>query len=75
MTRHPGAGLVSRVPVFKNSTQGPKNETSEKHLEVLPSRERQLELAEALQVLFEFGYKVGCDGELLPPRWVRRARG
>ena len=31
------------------------------------------DLAEWLAQGLEFGYSVGCDGELLPPRWVRRA--
>ena len=30
-------------------------------------------LAEAINTLIDAGYKLGCDGELLPPKWVFEA--
>lgn len=30
-------------------------------------------LAEAINTLIEAGYKLGCDGELLPPKWAYEA--
>lgn len=32
------------------------------------------EIAEAINLLVEAGYKVGCDGELLPPCWIRKSQ-
>jgi len=32
------------------------------------------DVAEAIKTLIDHGFSVGCDGELLPPRWVRRAK-
>jgi hypothetical protein len=31
------------------------------------------ELADAINHLIEAGYKLGCDGELLPPKWAYEA--
>ena len=31
------------------------------------------ELADAINQLIEAGYKLGCDGELLPPKWAYEA--
>ena len=31
------------------------------------------DVAEAIKTLIDHGFLIGCDGELLPPRWVRRA--
>ena len=31
------------------------------------------ELAEAINCLIDAGYKLGCDGELLPPKWAYEA--
>lgn len=55
------------VTVSTTETDGPKNETC-------VSASRAYECAEAIQVLIDYGWIVGCDGELLPPRWVRRTR-
>ena len=30
-------------------------------------------LAEAINTLIDAGYKLGCDGELLPPKWAYEA--
>tara|TARA_B100001758_G_C18203211_1_gene500949 strand:- start:372 stop:548 length:177 start_codon:yes stop_codon:yes gene_type:complete len=35
-------------------------------------REVRLEVAESINVLVDAGYRLGCDGELLPPLWVRK---
>lgn len=32
------------------------------------------EVAEAINFLIEAGYAIGCDGELLPPCWIRKAQ-
>ena len=55
------------VTVSTEETQCPKDETC-------VSASRTYECAEAIQTLIEYGWIVGCDGELLPPRWVRRTR-
>jgi hypothetical protein len=31
------------------------------------------ELADAINCLIDAGYKLGCDGELLPPKWAYEA--
>ena len=64
----PASVSLPCVPVSTTATDGPKDET-------LDRLERASECALAIQTLIEFGWIVGCDGELLPPRWVRRARG
>lgn len=30
------------------------------------------EIAEAINLLIDAGYTIGCDGELLPPCWIRK---
>ena len=55
------------VSVSTAETDGPKDETC-------VTASRAYECAEAIQTLIEYGWIIGCDGELLPPRWVRRAR-
>ena len=30
------------------------------------------EIAEAINLLIDAGYTIGCDGELLPPSWIRK---
>ena len=32
------------------------------------------EVAEAIHTLIDYGFSIGCDGELLPPRWLRVER-
>ena len=32
------------------------------------------EVAEAIKTLIDYGFFIGCDGELLPPRWLRVER-
>lgn len=31
------------------------------------------ELAECINCLIDSGYKLGCDGELIPPKWAYEA--
>lgn len=56
------------VPVFDAVTPRPNSESR------VPVSGRAV-VADAINTLIEFGFVVGCDGELLPPRWLRRARG
>ena len=54
------SGLTSCVPVSTSETHGPESETC----------------VSAINTLITWGWTLGCDGELLPPRWFRRgARG
>lgn len=62
------AGLVSRVSVSTAETQCPIPETG---VSAFGPYDRD-QVARALDVLFEFGFHVGCDGELLPPPWLIR---
>ena len=64
---HPFSVSPPCVSVSTTETSGPKTETR-------VTAERASECAEAIQILIEYGWIVGCDGELLPPRWVRRSR-
>lgn len=57
----------SCVPV---STTETLRDSSENGHEV----SRVYEVAEAINLLIEAGYTVGCDGELLPPCWIRKAQ-
>lgn len=56
-----------RVPVSTAETVGPKSETRVTAI-------GHGQCAAAIDCLIEFGWVLGCDGELLPPRWFRRAR-
>jgi hypothetical protein len=55
------------VPVSTTGTSGPKSETC------VPAFGHQ-EAFELINALVEWGWVIGCDGELLPPRWFRRDR-
>ena len=55
------------VPVFDAESPCPENESR------VPVFGRSTRVADAINVLIEFGFKLGCDGELLPPRWLRRS--
>ena len=54
------------VPVFDTGRQHLQDES---RVPVFGHRER---VADAINVLIELGFILGCDGELLPPRWLRR---
>ena len=56
------------VSVSTTETTGPKSETR------VPAIGHQYAVREAINTLIEFGFIVGCDGELLPPRWIRVQR-
>ena len=64
---HPSSVSPPCVSASTADTSCPENETR-------VTAERAYECAEAIQILIEYGWIVGCDGELLPPRWVRRSR-
>ena len=63
-----GSFSPARVTVSTTATVGPNSETR-------VSAIGQKTVADAINTLIDFGFVVGCDGELLPPRWLRRARG
>ena len=56
------------VSVSTTETTGPNSETR------VPAIGHQYAVREAINTLIEFGFTVGCDGELLPPRWIRVQR-
>ena len=62
------SGLTPCVSVSTEKTHGPENETC------VSASSRAHECAEAILTLTEWGWCLGCDGELLPPRWFRRGR-
>ena len=62
-------GLKPCVPVFDTVAPRPESESC------VPAFGQRAVVADAISTLIEFGFVVGCDGELLPPRWLRRARG
>ena len=61
------SGLTSCVSVSTAETQCPESETR-------VSVDRTYECAEAILTLTEWGWTIGHDGELLPPKWFRRGR-
>ena len=54
------------APESKNETKAPLNGPESSGLHIY-------ELAEAINCLIDAGYKLGCDGELLPPKWAYEA--
>lgn len=61
----PTAVSSTCVSVSTAETQGPKNETG------VTASGHRFAVREAINTLIEYGFTVGCDGELLPPRWIR----
>ena len=62
------AGVSSPcVPVSITETQrdSPENGHEVSHV---------YEIAEAINLLIDAGYTIGCDGELLPPCWIRKSQ-
>ena len=53
------------VPVSTTETQRDSSETGHDVQTVY-------EIAEAINLLIDAGYTIGCDGELLPPSWIRK---
>ena len=67
------AGIpLPRVPVSTTETPSSKFETNAVNKEPISLHEFRLEVAESINVLVDAGYRLGCDGELLPPMWVRK---
>ena len=62
------SGLTPCVSVSTKETQWPNDETR------VSASDRTYECAEAILTLTEWGWTVGHDGELLPPKWFRRGR-
>ena len=55
------------VPVSTSGTHGPNDETR-------VTAVGHGHCAAAIDCLIQYGWIIGCDGELLPPRWFRRVR-
>ena len=67
------AGIpLPRVPVSTTETPSSRFETKAGNKEPISLHEIRLEVAESINVLIDAGYRLGCDGELLPPMWVRK---
>lgn len=49
------------------------NETNLADLDTISTSNSVYELAECINFLIEAGYKLGCDGELIPPKWAYEA--
>ena len=68
------AGVSSPcVPVSTADTHRSKNETKSELNGPDAAGLHIYELAEAINCLIDAGYKLGCDGELLPPKWAFEA--
>ena len=50
-----------------------KNETNNADTDPISLNESVFEIADAINRLIDAGYKLGCDGELLPPKWAYEA--
>jgi len=61
------------VPVSTTEAQVSKNETKADLIGPGSTGLHIYELAEAINCLIDAGYKLGCDGELLPPKWAFEA--
>ena len=66
MPPEPQGGLIAGVPVFNSVRPG---DLTKSRVPVFEDKQR---VAHAINTLIEFGFVLGCDGELLPPRWLRR---
>ena len=54
-------------------TQIESNETNLADLDTINVSNSVYELAECINSLIDAGYKLGCDGELIPPKWAYQA--
>ena len=61
------------VPVSTAGALESKNETKAAQIGPDQTGMHIYELAEAINCLIDAGYKLGCDGELLPPKWAYEA--
>ena len=68
------AGIpLPRVPVSTSETRMSKSETQLTDNDPISLNERTYEVSDAINCLIDAGYRLGCDGELLPPRWAYEA--
>ncbi len=68
------AGVSSPcVPVSTPDTRRSKAETQVHLYAPFSVTEGCYDVADAINILIEAGYRLGCDGELLPPRWAFEA--
>lgn len=64
------------VPVSTADTPVSKDETQPVTITPHSLNERVYSVSEAINVLIESGFSIGCDGELLPPHcMVKQLRG
>ena len=61
------------VPVSTTGTHLSKSETQLTDNDPISLNERTYEVSDAINCLIDAGYRLGCDGELLPPRWAYEA--
>ena len=61
--------LIGCVPVSTQGTQWPKHETQELVSEITGSRYPEISDNDLVFELLSRGWSVGCDAELLPPRY------
>ena len=61
------------VPVSTAGIRESKNETKADQIGPDQTGLHIYELADAINCLIDAGYKLGCDGELLPPKWAHEA--
>ena len=61
------------VPVSIPETRMSKSETQLTDNDPISLNERTYEVSDAINCLIDAGYRLGCDGELLPPRWAYEA--
>ena len=64
---------VPCVPVSTTKTRVSKAETSSDQSGQPSIGSSVYELADSINHLIDAGYKLGCDGELLPPKWAYEA--
>lgn len=61
------------VPVSTSETRVSIHETVFAETDPSSLNESVFEIADAINRLIDAGYKLGCDGELLPPKWAYEA--
>ena len=61
------------VPVSTAGVLESKNETKAAECGPISMESHIYELADAINCLIDAGYTLGCDGELLPPKWAYEA--
>jgi len=61
------------VPVSTTKTRVSKDEIPADEFGPASLECSVYELADAINCLIDAGYRLGCDGELLPPKWAYEA--